>query len=108
MRLKKIIGDDKTNEEERKILLEERNKGLIVFGIVLLVIGLVASFYQEQVVRQPIYYVNGKPITTPVTPFQSIGILPDVAGIVLVVLGLLYPSHRTLPPPTNPQQQKTN
>lgn len=73
--------------------MEERNKGLIVFGIVLLVIGSVAAFYQQT----PRY---GEVIT----PYQGVGIILVVAGIVFVGLGLLYQSHRTAPPPppTNP------
>jgi drug/metabolite transporter (DMT)-like permease len=78
--------------------MEGRNKGLIVFGIALLIIGLVASFYQEQVTS------SSYPYKETVTPYQSVGILLDVAGIVFVALGLLYPTRKTPPPPTNPQQ----
>jgi hypothetical protein len=83
--------------------MEGRNKGLIIFGIILLVIGLVASFYSKT------EFPSGGYIFRLTYPYQSIGILLDVAGIVFIALGFLYPSHRTLPPPpTNPQQQKTN
>lgn len=79
--------------------MEERNKGLIVFGIVLLIIGLVASFYQEQVTS------SSYPYKETVTPYQSVGILLDVAGIVFVALGFLYSPRKTPPPPlTKPQQ----
>ena len=76
--------------------MEERNKGLIGFGIILLIVGLVASFYQEQ------HYVSHVGIQT-VTPYQNVGIVLAVAGILFIALGFLYPSHRTPPPPpTNP------
>jgi uncharacterized membrane protein len=68
--------------------MEGRNKGLIVFGIVLLIIGLVASFYKD-----PYYYKS--------YPYQTLGIILSIAGIIIVVLGFLYPSHKT-PLPTNP------
>jgi vacuolar-type H+-ATPase subunit I/STV1 len=60
--------------------MDERNKGLIVFGIILLIIGLVASFYRDPVFKYP---------------YQTFGIILSVAGIMIVVLGFLYPSHRT-------------
>lgn len=66
--------------------MEQINKGLIIFGIILLGIGLVASFYKD-----PYFYK--------VYPYQTFGIILGVAGIIIVVLGFLYPSHRTPPPP---------
>jgi vacuolar-type H+-ATPase subunit I/STV1 len=76
--------------------MEERNKGLIIFGIILLAIGLVASFYSQT------EYPSGGRMTY---PYQSIGILLDVAGIVFVALGFLYSPRKTPPPPpSNPQQ----
>ena len=65
-----------------------KNKGLLVFGVILLVIGLVASFYQEQ------HYVHDVGTQT-VTPYQSVGIILAVAGIMLAVLGFLYSPKRT-------------
>ena len=72
--------------------MEQRNKGLVIFGIVLLAIGLVASFYQETHLVYQVGYQT-------VTPYQSTGILLDVAGIVFVALGFLCPSKKTPPPP---------
>ena len=73
--------------------MEERNEGLIVFGIILLIIGLFASFYETD------YYDY---------PYQTLGIILSIAGIIIVVLGFLYPSRRTPPPPpTNPQQHSS-
>jgi uncharacterized membrane protein HdeD (DUF308 family) len=81
--------------------MDERNKGLIVFGIILLIIGLIASFY-------PITKTSGDAAyNIPATytyPYQTLGIILTISGIIFVALGLLYPSHRTLPPPpTNPR-----
>jgi drug/metabolite transporter (DMT)-like permease len=83
--------------------MEERNKGLVIFGIILLVIGLVASFYHET------WQTSYGPIDKGY-PYQTIGIVLAVAGIVFVALGLLYPSRKTPsppPPPSNPQQPST-
>jgi len=66
--------------------MEERNKGLLVFGIVLLAIGLVLSLYRVG------YYSF-------TYPYQTIGIVLIVAGIVFAALGFLYPPRKTPPPP---------
>jgi len=52
--------------------MEARNKGLIIFGIVLLAIGLV---------RATVFSTS--------YPYQTFGIVLVVAGIVFVALGLL-------------------
>lgn len=70
-----------------------RNIGLFFFGIILLVIGLVASFYSHTE-----YPTSGRVVY----PYQSVGLLLDVAGIVFVALGFLYPSYKT--PSPQPQQ----
>jgi uncharacterized membrane protein len=64
--------------------LEERNKGLIIFGIILFAIGLVLYVYRDPLYRYP--YQNG-------------GTVLVVLGIILAVLGLLYPAQKTPPPP---------
>jgi hypothetical protein len=61
--------------------VEDGNKVLIFFGIILLIIGLVASFYHEPVIG----------ITT--CPYQNVGMVLDASGIVSVAIGLLYPSR---------------
>jgi uncharacterized membrane protein HdeD (DUF308 family) len=71
-----------------------KHLGLFLFGIILLVIGLVASFYPNP--SYPIYSASEY-------PYQSIGILLDVAGIILILLGFLYSPPKT-PPPSNPSQ----
>ena len=77
--------------------MEDRNKGLIAFGIILLLIGLFASFYESGYVSQ-FYPYNW--ISTGY-PHQTLGIVLTLVGIVFVGLGLLFPSKKTdkLPPP---------
>lgn len=78
--------------------MEERNKGLIIFGIILLAIGLFASFYQK---TQHVIGVGDETVT----PYMNVGIVLIVAGIVFVALGFLYSPRKTSPPPpSNPQQ----
>ena len=65
--------------------IEIKNKGILIFGIILFLIGLVASFYPE-------YYSE----TTIIKgyPYQNIGIVLVLAGIIFVAIGFLY-SPRT-------------
>lgn len=78
-----------------KLGIEIKNKGILLFGIILLVIGLFACFYSETKVISEWYH-----ITETTYPYQSpVGILLTVAGIVFVALGFFYPSHKTPPPP---------
>mgnify|MGYP007042397627 CR=1 FL=1 len=72
--------------------MEIKNKGLLIFGAILLVTGLVASFYKE---THHIYGVGD----VVVIPYQTLGIVLVLAGIIFVALGFLYPSQRTPPPP---------
>jgi drug/metabolite transporter (DMT)-like permease len=84
--------------------MEQRNKGLIIFGIILLVIGLVASFYPQTGTEERFNSDTGRNEMVTVIlgyPYQTVGILLDVAGIVFVALGFLYSPRKTL-------QQKTN
>lgn len=66
--------------------MEGKNQGLVVFGIILLIIGLVASFYSH----------TDLPGVRAIYPYQGIGIVLAVAGIVFVALGFLYPSRSRL------------
>jgi uncharacterized membrane protein YidH (DUF202 family) len=70
--------------------MEERNKGLLVFGIVLLAIGLALSLYQVNRYYELTY------------PYQTIGMFLVIAGIVFVALGFLYSPRKTPPPPSSP------
>ncbi len=64
--------------------VEIRSRGLLLIGIILLLIGLVASFYRET------HYVSqvGEQLFT---PYQSIGIVLALVGILFIVLGFFYP-----------------
>lgn len=81
--------------------MEKRNKGVIIFGIILLVLGLVASSYHE------LTPAPGSYCMLMAYPYLIIGLVLSLAGLVFIALGFLY-SPRKTPPPTNPQQQKTN
>jgi len=89
----------RSNVSEEKVV---RNRGLVIFGTILLAIGLFASFYQvTQLVGQPPFVVAYQVVT----PYQSVGIVLDVAGIIFLALGLVYLSRKTLPPPpSNPRR----
>ena len=54
--------------------IEVKNKGLLLIGIILLVIGVVLSLYKEDTAF----------------PYQIVGIVLVVAGIVFIILGFLY------------------
>ncbi len=55
-------------------VIEIKNKGLLLVGIILLVIGVVLSLYKEGTA----------------VPYQIVGIVLVVAGIVCMILGFLY------------------
>ena len=63
--------------------MRERNIGFLIFGAILLIIGLVASFYKET-------HDVGDQV---VTPYQIVGIILVVAALVLIAFGLLYSSQ---------------
>lgn len=74
--------------------MEGRNKGLVIFGIILLAIGLFGSFYQvTQRVGEPPLLVDYQVVT----PYQNVGIISLVAGIILIAVGFLYSPRVTLP-----------
>lgn len=60
-----------------------RSRGLLLVGVLLLLIGLVASFYREM--RD--VGVGEEPFS----PYQSIGIVLVLVGILCIVLGVFYP-----------------
>jgi len=72
--------------------IEIKNKGSMLFGIILLVIGLVASFYEEWVYYQP-YMEEGYYISKGY-PYQGIGVVLVLIGVVFIALGFFY-SPRT-------------
>ena len=57
---------------------------MFLVGILLVLIGLVASFYKETQYVSPV----GE---QPFTPYQSIGIVLVLVGILFIVLGFFYP-----------------
>lgn len=65
--------------------IEVKNMGILIFGIILFLIGLVASFYPEQ------YYDIVR------YPHQNLGIVLILAGIVFTALGFLYSPRKTEP-----------
>jgi uncharacterized membrane protein len=59
---------------------EIKSRGLFLIGILLLLVGLVASFYKETHVGEQ-----------PFAPYQSIGIVLVLVGVLCIVLGFFYP-----------------
>jgi len=64
--------------------IEIKNKGLVLFGVILLLIGLVASFYPETYYGYVLRY-----------PYQTVGIILLLAGIVFIALGFFYSPRKT-------------
>lgn len=75
--------------------MNERKMGLIIFGMILLAIGLFASFYQ--VTRNVVVgdVLDGEET---ITPLRNVGIVLIIAGIIFLALGFLYLSRKTLLP----------
>jgi len=95
-------ADSKMNG--KKIVVEGRDKGLVIFGIILLTIGSVASYYQWTQ-----YETHVLDIPHIVYPYNNVGIILLVAGIIFMALGFLYSPLKT-PPPTSsslPQPSST-
>jgi len=66
--------------------IEIKNKGLLLIGIILLVIGVVLSLYKEDL------GINGGAMQT-TYPYQTVGIILVVTGIIFMTLGFLYSPH---------------
>ena len=73
-----------------------KNLGSLIFGVVLLVIGLVASFYESSTYSN--YYNRYEP--NGMYPYQTVGIVLILVGIIFVGLGLFYSPRKTPSPPT--------
>jgi uncharacterized membrane protein HdeD (DUF308 family) len=72
--------------------LDGRNKGLIILGIVLLVVGLFASFYKVS------HIVGQAPAAETYQisyPYQIVGIIKLVVGITFISLGFLFQHKKT-------------
>jgi uncharacterized membrane protein YidH (DUF202 family) len=76
--------------------LEQRKKGLIIFGIILLAIGLFASFYH---VTRHILIGDHPDGEETIYPLRNVGIVLMIAGIIFLVLGFLYSQRETPQPP---------
>lgn len=63
-----------------------KNKGLLLIGISLLVIGIILSLYHENLAT------NGGVMRT-TYPYQPEGVIAVVIGIILIVLGFFYSPH---------------
>ena len=69
------------------------NKGLLIFGIILLLIGLVASFYVDvKTLSDPFYGYEWEISRT--YPYQNVGIVLVLAGIVFIGIGFFYPPRK--------------
>ncbi len=78
--------------------MKGRNIGIFAFGIILLVIGLMLSLY-EQVETRPIEMLWGI-VDYPVShgyPYQFVGIPLAVAGVILTVAGVILAIYEISP-----------
>jgi len=69
------------------------NKGLLVFGVILLLIGLVASFYVQVETFTTSWgevWEVGRNY-----PYQGIGIVLVLAGIIFVAIGFFYSPRKS-------------
>ncbi|MFB0514138.1 MAG: hypothetical protein ACETVQ_01025 [Candidatus Bathyarchaeia archaeon] len=74
--------------------METMHNGLLALGVVLLLIGLFASFYYESKTIFGIEYER-------VYPYQDIGIVLIVVGVFSIALGVYYsPRKEEVPKPS--------
>ena len=69
-----------------------KNKGIFIFGIILLLIGLGASFYEKREYLPEWGYDVSRGY-----PYQVIGTILVLAGIVFIALGFFYSPRKTEP-----------
>jgi len=83
--------------------MKESNKGLVIFGIILLVVGLFFSLYL-------VIHRVGKPpaaVTDQLTaPYQTEGIVLLLAGIIFIALGFLRQRKTVLAQDRNPSAKQ--
>jgi len=86
--------------------IEIKNKGLLIFGILLLLIGLGASFYSQAILNSIWVYDPNNPLDLGhreyveigrTYPYQSLGMVLVLAGIIFVALGFFYSPRKTEP-----------
>jgi len=68
--------------------IEIKNKGILIFGIILLLIGLGASFYYESKSIFGIEYLR-------TYPYQTIGIALVLVGAAFIGLAIFYSPRKT-------------
>jgi len=69
------------------------HNGLVALGIVLLLIGLGASFYYESKTIFGIEYQR-------LYPYRDVGLALIVVGVLSTALGVYYSPRKEVPPPT--------
>ncbi len=79
-----------------KLGIEIKNRGLLLFGAILLVIGLATYLYQDTTSRFRSDWSY---------PYQNLGLILTFAGVIFMALGFLYPLQRTPPTPPPPPQK---
>jgi hypothetical protein len=83
---KSLVGTRPSSKRNGKTMATQRikikNKGLFLIGIILLVLGMVLS----------LYHISGGVMQT-TYPYQTVGIILVVIGIVCTVLGFFYSPH---------------
>jgi hypothetical protein len=70
--------------------MEVMNKKLLVFGCILLAIGLIAYFYRENFVGSSGHIYEGDYVY----PYQTMGMILTMTGIVLTALSLVLPENK--------------
>lgn len=90
----KLKAETRQIESKEKIMTAPtkgiKNIGSLIFGAILLLIGLIASFYEAS-----LYYSDGTYRSSGGYPYQTVGIVLILVGIVFVGLGLFYSPRKT-------------
>jgi len=76
------------------------NSGIVAGGILLLLVGFVASFYYESKTIFGIEYMR-------TYPYQNVGIALIVAGAVLIGIGVIYSPQKNAQQPVVPSPPAT-
>jgi drug/metabolite transporter (DMT)-like permease len=75
--------------------LNERHRLLLVFGIIVLVIGLLCIIYKQAIWDWVWHgYSQEYEIVDWIYPYQTYGMILALAGIVLTALSLLLPENK--------------
>lgn len=71
-------------------------KKLILFGVFLLMAGLVASIYAEVHDTNEWSYIREEFVTYTIRPYQTLGLFLVVVGIVLASMGIYLKERRSI------------